>query len=197
MPSWPPPRPRRVRKNDGASDDHGNWGSRCDRRTSARLSPSLRLACPTACGQGRCRMTAPILMPGEGASCGDAAGAAGAASTTSAVRLRGGEQQVGQCPQRKTMRHRQIRREPQPVTEANGGRAAATGRENRDVGSRRTVIGDAALAGAPISCLRVEASRYLVGFLKLVGSWTAGAEKEWTWWWTRVGGSSRKSSSSG
>jgi len=42
----------------------------------------------------------PDLMPGEGASCGHAAGAAGAASIASAVRFRGGEQQVGQCPQR-------------------------------------------------------------------------------------------------
>lgn len=43
----------------------------------------------------------PDLMPGEGASCGHAAGAAGAASIASAVRFRGGEQQVGhRCPQR-------------------------------------------------------------------------------------------------
>ena len=58
----------------------------------------------------------PDLMPGEGASCGHAAGAAGAASIASAVRFRGGEQQVGQCPQRQdyetTTGRRQVNETP-------------------------------------------------------------------------------------
>ena len=66
----------------------------------------------------------PDLMPGEGASCGHAAGAAGAASIASAVRFRGGNNRSASAlrgkimRQRqvddKLMRHRQVGREPTP-----------------------------------------------------------------------------------